>query len=305
MFIHGIDEAGYGPLLGPLVLGRADFEVDERQELSHRHRDLAPVGDSKQLLGRRGGLARLEAVVLGVYACLYGSPPSLVRDWFALDASWPPSDAGNLLPWYADLEVSLPLWATGDELAASWDVLEKGAVFRGGELRGLALRITDEESLNTLWQRSGNKHDTHFLQVVSLAEEVLQGGRQRWVQIDRLGGRRRYEEKLTCVFPFVPIQVVQEEQRDAHYRVTPEDIPFDLSFHVKGDQRFTAIALASMLAKYTREVCMFLFNDYWCSRHEGLSPTAGYYQDGRRFLNDLDALGEGDSRLRQRMMRQR
>ena len=30
-----------------------------------------------------------------------------------------------------------------------------------------------------------------------------------------------------------------------------------------------------------------LVNKFWCARVPNLRPTAGYYQDGRRFLEDI------------------
>ena len=46
-------------------------------------------------------------------------------------------------------------------------------------------------------------------------------------------------------------------------------------------------ALASMTAKYLRELSMRAFNDFWCSRVPGLRPTAGYPADARRFKTEV------------------
>ncbi len=47
------------------------------------------------------------------------------------------------------------------------------------------------------------------------------------------------------------------------------------------------VALASMLAKYVRELCMGQFNRYWGHLVPGLQPTAGYYVDAQRFLGEI------------------
>jgi hypothetical protein len=36
-----------------------------------------------------------------------------------------------------------------------------------------------------------------------------------------------------------------------------------------------------------RELCMHSFNGWWCGKIEGLRPTAGYYNDGSRWLGDV------------------
>ena len=51
---------------------------------------------------------------------------------------------------------------------------------------------------------------------------------------------------------------------------------------------FLPTALASMMCKYLREVCMYSFNSWWCGQIAGLRPTAGYYQDGSRWLLDVE-----------------
>ena len=46
-------------------------------------------------------------------------------------------------------------------------------------------------------------------------------------------------------------------------------------------------ALASMAAKYLRELFMEGLNAFFAARVEGLRPTAGYYGDGTRFLEEV------------------
>ena len=53
------------------------------------------------------------------------------------------------------------------------------------------------------------------------------------------------------------------------------------------------LALASMLAKYLREVFMRQFNRFWLGHVPGLKPTAGYPGDARRFYDQIrDAMAE-------------
>jgi hypothetical protein len=62
-----------------------------------------------------------------------------------------------------------------------------------------------------------------------------------------------------------------------------------------------AVALASMLSKYLREVLMRRFNAFWAKHLPAVAPTAGYYNDGTRFLRDIDLtrkqLGIADEEL--------
>jgi hypothetical protein len=49
------------------------------------------------------------------------------------------------------------------------------------------------------------------------------------------------------------------------------------------------VAIASMLSKYLREALMNRFNAWWKTHLPALEPTAGYYNDGLRFLHDIAA----------------
>ena len=47
-------------------------------------------------------------------------------------------------------------------------------------------------------------------------------------------------------------------------------------------------SLASMTSKYLREVLMESLNRYFLGMCPELKPTAGYWQDGQRFVKDLE-----------------
>jgi ribonuclease HII len=61
-----------------------------------------------------------------------------------------------------------------------------------------------------------------------------------------------------------------------------------ISFMVDAEESHMPVALASMVSKYTRELLMDRLNAYFIRRIPGLKPTAGYAQDGKRFLEDLN-----------------
>ena len=62
----------------------------------------------------------------------------------------------------------------------------------------------------------------------------------------------------------------------------PSESRTEIRFRTKGEAELP-VALASMTAKYHRELAMRAFNDYWCRQVPGLKPTAGYPQDAGCF----------------------
>ncbi len=292
----GMDEAGYGPLLGPLVVGCAELVcADAEPALPIRPARGLRVGDSKEILQRRGGLAELEAVVLGFHAALTGAVPASLVDWLVLD---PRADAAARLgaaPWYARLDLPLPFAAEADQVARAWEAAEKGELLGGARARRLVMRIMGERELNDDWARTGNKHTSLFNAMIEVLEERL-GDRASAdaavrVSIDKLGGRNYYEPLLVGAFPFVPCEILDQSRGESRYRLELERGPAEFRFLMKGDSRCAEIALASMVAKYAREALMRVFNDYWTERAPGIRPTAGYYEDGRRFLDELRTIG--------------
>ena len=307
--IHGIDEAGYGPLLGPLVVGRVDFTREGEgglKRVGRRVRDVR-VGDSKKILAGANGFATLETTVLGFHAALHGRPPRSVREWLANDSVPETVAALERLPWYRGLEVELPLRAEVSAVdRAARDVVD-GKVLRGGSISGLRIRVLDEETLNRELGRTDNKHQCLFDEVVRLIEEpvLAVAGAEHDFEIDRLGGRTRYGDKLATAFPFTPVTVLDETPKRSSYVIEPSGTLARVSFSVAADDRHPETALASMCAKYTREVLMRVFNDHWARRAPDLRPTAGYYEDGRRFLADLEKLELAGEDVLRRMTRAR
>ncbi|MEX0643524.1 MAG: hypothetical protein WD468_12530, partial [Pirellulales bacterium] len=105
---------------------------------------------------------------------------------------------------------------------------------------------------------------------------------------DKHGGRNRYAALLQHFFPDQWIEPVLESRAESRYEWGSPESRTCVSFRMNGE-RFLPTALASMTAKYLRELSMRAFNEFWCARVPGLRPTAGYPLDARRFKRDIAA----------------
>ena len=107
--------------------------------------------------------------------------------------------------------------------------------------------------------------------------------------VDRQGGRKRYGNFLNATFPFCRVRMLGESAAVSEYMIEDDGRHMRVTFETRADQHYMATALASMLSKYARELFMEMQNAFWVKRLPGLRRTAGYVQDGRRFLAEIEA----------------
>jgi hypothetical protein len=109
-----------------------------------------------------------------------------------------------------------------------------------------------------------------------------------YVVCDKHGGRNYYTALLQHHFSEHWIEPVYESRAESRYEWGPDGSRVRAAFRVGGES-FLPTALASMTAKYLRELAMRAFNEFWCARVQNLRPTAGYYGDSHRFRKAIAA----------------
>jgi ribonuclease HII len=268
----GIDEAGYGPTLGPLAIVRvsvvAAAGVDPGTALA-----ATGVRDSKDL-HVSGNLAPLERVALPGLAWLAGFVPDTAADVFALLGESAVARAET--PWMAGAgALRLPVAATP---CPPWHP-------DGLLPAGVAGALVQPAAYNAWLRHGGNKADLELDRVGSLLAAVHQPNLDQDTVVDRLGGRKFYRDALQEHLG--ALALVEEESAQASvYRLDRHRI----AFRVGGESASACTALASCVAKYARELHMLLLNRWWGERLRWLKPTAGYPEDAKRWLHQI---GEG------------
>lgn len=315
----GIDEAGYGPLLGPLCsalvvvrctglgeapsapdLWKALGEVVCREPADAGTTRIA-VGDSKKLKlsnsGARHPLTHLERGVLA-FAGAHGSAPPTDADLF--ERLGAPVDA---LPWYTGDAAPLPATTTADHLHLLTARLRGAMGDAGVELVEMRTCIAHEGAFNEMLVDCGGKAGVGMRLVAMLASRVWRSEAALGTDaaprliVDRQGGRTRYRGELTRMFPGATVDVVAEAAPGSVYDISKREPAGErrmrIGFVREAEEAHLPVALASMIAKLMRELMMARFNRYWCGRIAELKPTAGYVADGRRWLADVRRLAPG------------
>lgn len=328
----GIDEAGYGPLLGPLCVGCAAFVVPDAagdaapaspgdptpppclwkalsaavcRTTTDRRRRIA-VEDSKKLKGAKDAalhpLRHLERGVAAFASAVAGAPAEWPDDdalLAALGAHAAPPPEGDA--WH-DAPLPLPVGNDAAALRISGAMLRTALAKAGIEAASLSVRALDAREFNRLAARVSNKATINFMAAAGHVDRVrrLAAGRgiDAWIALDRQGGRTGYLDPLRTSFPDAALAVLEESEATARYRLrwpAGGGLPAHaatVSFELGGEERNLPIALASMAAKFARELHMRRLNAFFARHVPGLAPTAGYVQDGRRFLEDVAPAAE-------------
>jgi ribonuclease HII len=321
--VCGIDEAGLGPLLGPLAIGYAALALPEAGADPWRllaglvgktqgKRNKLVVADSKKVFARNEqGRRRLEATALAFLALLdpRGVPPREPRELLFGRALAPARAMVARHPWYARLPASLPLEHEAASIELLADLLKKRMAARGVRLLDAGVRVVPEGELNASYDETSNK----ALSVWQKTLEALSlcwrnhGAERPLIVIDRQGGRMRYGPLLAQGLQDAEVELVFERGDRSEYRLAERGGA--RAAHVviveRAEDQAFPVALASCLAKYARELAMGAFNAYFVELQPGLRPTAGYRNDGWRWLREAQPALERAALPRQLLVRER
>jgi hypothetical protein len=299
-FLIGMDEAGYGPNLGPLVVTATVWEVpgsprefdlwgamaDVASQSPSKEPLKLQIADSKEVYSPGKGLAALERAVLSALRLLGHQPPSLavLIDHLKLELSETP-------PWAAGRDLDLPTEVDASliaDIATQW----LGCCQRAGvKLLAIRSQIVQPQRFNELVRAGDNKALALSRLSLGLLRSVWnpEDTQPTLVICDKHGGRNRYDDLLAEILDGQMVFSVGESRERSVYRVGSSEIRFQM----KAEANFP-VALASLVCKYVRELSMTVFNQFWSNHVPGLKPTAGYPLDAGRFWSDI---AEAQSRL--------
>jgi hypothetical protein len=307
-WIVGIDEAGYGPNLGPLVMTSVACRVPERLwdvDLWHvlrpavrRHADAEDgrllVADSKLIYSTTRGLGALETGVLAtlLYDNVDESLTSLPTPTLShvVERLCPAAHADlRGEPWYAGA-IALPVEAQAD-------VYHRAAVrFRRacgrrqiawGIVRCVVVCPARFNALLDQWGSKGAVLGHGLAELLAHNHEPDDSAEPVHFLIDKHGGRNTYAAMIQQALPEGMVVAREEGMDRSRYSVLGLKRDVRLTFQPRADAEHFCVALASMVSKYLREILMREFNGFWQTHVPGLKPTAGYPGDAARFFADI------------------
>jgi ribonuclease HII len=295
----GIDEAGYGPNLGPLVMTAVACRVSEehadgclwrvlgravRRQRDKKRLTRLLVDDSKLVYSTARGLAELETSVLAIL----GGTGTLT------DLLGPLVDrlhADHELrgeAWYRGA-AALPLAADAPTINSASLQFRAACESSGLEWRWMRCMIVCSPRFNEWTDRWGSKAAVLSVGLTQLLPPImaLEPSESVTVVVDKHGGRNFYGAMLQEAFPDCWTLPREEGLENSLYEIKGLDRPCHVRIKPRADGEHFEVALASMISKYIREALMAEFNEFWRQHVPDLEPTAGYPGDSQRFLEAI------------------
>jgi len=296
----GIDEAGFGPILGPLVVSSSSFLVPDhlltsnlwqvlKRSVAKKHKKLSGrllITDSKKAYSKSRGIKHLQRTVLSVFECLDRKPATLAE---LIELLCPDCLVRlNEYPWYKDALNREILVDDADKTIAS-AVLADDLNSNSIKLRKLKSICFDVGYYNKMMSSMRNKANVLFFATSQLIKNAFDDcpGNNVQIIVDRQGGRVHYREHLQRMFPDMELSIIREAPQESIYQMQTNGRIMRVHFVVDADENFLPVSLASMVSKYLRELLVDNINRYFIAFCPDLKTTAGYWKDGLRFIEDL------------------
>jgi ribonuclease HII len=317
MWLVGIDEAGYGPNLGPLVMTAVAWcvpdgngEVDLWKVLRgavRRHDEpddgRLVIADSKLVYSPARGLDLLERTALAALQTSFRSNHGLLLDLNLKSLLGLLCPIAMLEQQHDDLQAeawyhgttALPIGSDESAIVGLMDRLHdacrKSDVLVGA-CRSVVICAPRFNALTDLCDSKARAlaYGLSHLLRESLARTVPSGS--VLFLIDKHGGRNQYSVMLNEALPAGFVWCREEGPDRSVYDVEGLDRPVRIRIEPRADLEHFPVALASMISKYIREALMVEFNTFWQMHVPGLEPTAGYPGDSSRFFADIRAAVE-------------
>lgn len=274
----GVDENGLGPRLGPLVATAVTLELDatalEKPKALTKKAERMGIGDSKAVSGF-GDMAWAESVALAALS----------------DESGPPTDADTLLHTLAvdglmalqspcPKEASAQCWGAKFPLPAfGGDVREGRKVLAKLARAGASLvRARSAIACAKVYSEGVERRRSKLSLDLELFERLLLDARAA-AGIDltavcgMVGGIRSYHDYFFWIDP-MRVVTLEEVKGRSSYHVHDFGT---LTFEVDADASNVAVALASMIGKYVRELGMARIHRFYAAQIPDLPEASGYH----------------------------
>ena len=190
-------------------------------------------------------------------------------------------DDADAPPWYGAESLALPVESSDVSLVEPWRLACERL---GVRLVTMRADVVEPSRFNRLVRQYDNKAAATSRIAMNLLRGIWHPDdeTEALVVADKHGGRNRYEPLLSEAFDGANVITVEEGAERSTYRVGKGELRFQ-----PRAEEYGPVALASMTAKYLRELAMHQFNAFWRRHLPDIKPTQGYPLDAKRFRAEI------------------
>jgi ribonuclease HII len=278
MLVMGVDENGLGPRLGPLVATSVALQIPRYARSALCIRGLAlGLTDSKET----GGFGRMGFTESVALALIKRSAAELPASADAFLNMVSPGSRQRLRACCPDAPTAGQCWAIDLPVPAFGGDASYGEELLDRLVGRSSLRIVDVQSriacagvLNAKLAAGTNKLAVDLELFEDLIRAVhARHGSPLLAVCGMIGGLRDYASRLSRFEP-QSVQPLAGRRGQRRYAI---DGVGEVRFEVDADARHLPVALASIVGKYVREICMRRIGEFYQQGNPELKLASGYH----------------------------
>lgn len=274
MLVVGIDENGFGPRLGPLVVTASLVVVKDVGHLLQ-----SSFKESKKICSS-GRMEECERIALSFHRLIYGSTPSSASKYLSDIVYSQEGDCSSPLP-HCLPDFPLPCWTSESDLTE-----DRAQTF----LKEIYVDLLEIRSIVICPGRFNEKLGTfsskHHLEYALFEELIMYFTKQyQKEKVLFLCGRIGSTKDYSPFFNRFPLILGSPQREGETWYLLPDDS--EVRFITDGDEKYFPIALSSVVGKYIRELFIEQMNRYFRSYLPYLPYCSGYINPvTKRFIEE-------------------
>ncbi len=248
--VLGIDENGFGPLMGPLVV--TGTLLKQKGDGIPWFEDIA---DSKFFFSTRSknNFSRIEETAISVFYLSkkkFPDSPSEILNTFCRKIEHSPETSictGKIPERF--------IWAEPEGVKKRCDTFSEWAIKNSTEIETVQSIPVYVYRINKFVENGDSKLLLDFLTFCDIVKDVPEKDGLD-VQAGKIGGLKFYKTYLRYAFPDYESTIMQEKEELSSYSLKSNQLEFHINFFMDVEKRSFPAALSSIIGKYIRELFM-------------------------------------------------
>lgn len=240
-FICGIDENGFGPLMGPLVITGILTEINISLP--------EYIKDSKSIYKKREDFKKIEEISILLFYLVENRLPEKPDEILRKFASIPTCETKenicykNIPKNFETENIELLLFKYRDFLKNK------------NKIRKVKSEVVCCYNLNNFVSHNRNKFVLNILNFTKIMHQMKEF-KNVIFYCGKIGGYNHYSNFLRYFFPDCQIKILDEKEEISSYILKGENLIFEIGFYKNVEKISPVASLSSILGKYIRELIM-------------------------------------------------